>query len=187
MKKISELPGIAAVVIICGCLAIGGNIAQAQTIEDVLGNYEVFLTNNAALHGESHILILRSGKVGPYPTYGLAFVTNRGGVNQGDGIVCEEATLILDRTAITCTKLFRNANGLIIGEESLTIAVTESPYCDALRATLPMGDQDKIADTMAEDCDKDVSGEQCICYDLKARGSTNFGPPSPGSGSGRRG
>jgi hypothetical protein len=188
MKMIkTKRPSAGLITLLAGWLFMGA-AAQAQEVKDVLGDYEVFLTNNMAKHEAARILVLRSGKVGSYHTYGLAIVTNTGGGDIGDGLLCEQATLILDRTAITCTKLFRNPNGLVIGEESLTVAVTGSPYCTALQDTLSVPEKDKIADTSDSNCDKDAGNpnEQCICYDLKARGSTSFGPPSAGSGSGRR-
>lgn len=166
-------------------LFLTGGIAQAQEIGDVLGDYEVFLTNNFSKHEVARVAILRTAKEGSYETFGLVFVANRGGSNKGDGLVCDEAGLILDRTAITCTKLNRNPNGKIIGEETLTVAVVGSAYCDALRDTLDAGDKDKIAAPDNSSCDD--ADEKCICYDLKQRGSASVGPPAAGSGSGRRG
>jgi hypothetical protein len=169
-------------------LFLSGGLAQAQEIEikDRLGDYEVFLTNNNSKHEVARVAILRTAKEGAYETFGLVFVANRGGENKGDGLVCEEAALILDRTAVTCTKLKRNPNGKITGEETLTVALTGSAYCEALRNALDEGDKDKIADAENESCN-DAPDEKCICYDLRQRGSVSVGPPDAGSGSGRRG
>ena len=172
--------------LICGLLLAGAH-AQAQVeIKDRLGSYDVFLTSNAAKHDEAQLLVIRTGKVGPYMTYGLAFGTNKGtGGSKGNGLVCEQAMLLLDRSVLTCTKTFRNPNGLVIGEETLTVGVTGSHYCEALKQSLvPDGEDDKIADTSDTSCDD--SNEQCICYDVRWRGNSPASPPSQGTGSGRR-
>jgi len=185
MKNKNRRP-IAFASLLAGLLLVCSQ-ADAQEISEVLGDYEVFLTNNAAKHESARLLVLRSAKVGTYETFGLAFVTNNGsgsGGQKGDGLVCEEAFLLLDRTVLTCTKAFRNPNGHVIGEETLTVGVTGSAYCAALKQRLPVADQNKIADKTNTSCDE--STEQCVCYDLKSRGNTDFGPPSSGSGSGRR-
>ena len=190
MKNKRHSVGTSLLTVIFFGLLLAGAHAQAQQkpdeIKDRLGTYEIFLTTNSENHDSAQILVMRTGKANSHNTFGMAFGTNKGTENtKGDGLVCEQAILLLDRTVLTCTNILRNSQGRAIGEETLVVGVTGSPFCEALRASLLDENKDKIADTSDDNCNEE-DGKECICYQLKGRGTVDFGPPSGGSGSGRR-
>lgn len=178
--------------LVFGCLFLVSNGALAQDIQEILGDYHVFLSNaDNSKHDGARIIIMRTGDgpgVNELATYGLAFVSNVDAPQnpKGDGLLCDDATLILNDSAMYCTKIVKNPAGRVIFEETYTVGVTGSLYCNALKASL-VGDghEDKIADDDNENCDEE--NEQCVCYDIDHRGKAPFGPPTQGSGSGSGG
>jgi hypothetical protein len=166
----------------------GVAFAQGKPIDKILGDYEVIKTTNPNKHLQARIIVMRTSDgpgAGALKTYGLAFVSNRetGPVPKGDGMVCDEAVLIHDDTGITCTKVQRNESGHITFEETLTVGIASSPYCEALKSTLEKkqpGDGAKIVARDANEC----QNKQCVCYDIHHRPSPQ-GPPTQGSGTGR--
>jgi hypothetical protein len=158
--------------------------AIAQDIDEVLGSYVIFKSNNSANHEDGFITLMRTAEgTGPNPdTLGVSFVSNRSS-GKGNGMTCSEAVILPGNSGLTCTKEVRNPAGKIIHVETLTVAVTGSAYCDALKDTLPGSQKDNVVDETDGDCDDD--NEQCICYDVRWRGNSPASPPSQGTGSGR--
>jgi len=184
-RSISLLTQMAVVTI--GLFALQGSaIAADEKISEVLGDYEIFTSNNAANHEAGRLLIMLTEKgSGADPdTFGLAWVSNKTG-GKGVGLACPEAVLLPGNEGISCSKEVRNPAGKIIFVETLTVAVTGSTYCTAIKNTLPPGQQNKVVDASHADCDE--ADEQCICYDIRHRGNSPAGPPSQGTGSGKRG
>ena len=172
--------------VVLGCTTINATVL-AQEIDDAVGDYEIFMTNNAANHEGARLLIMRTARgSGSDPdTYGLAWVSNRSG-GAGNGLACTEALVLPGNKALSCSNEVRNPAGKIIHVESLVVGITGSAYCEAIRNSLPDSQKDNVVDTMDDSCD-DSDTEQCICYDIGHRGTNQASPPSQGTGSGRRG
>jgi len=188
----SRIKSFSQFALIVGFFLAGNNIALAQTIPEILADYEVFTTSIPTKHDGARIIIMRtedaSNMAADDASYGLAFISNlsTGTSLRGGGLICNNAKLILEKSAITCVKHRTNPAGKIVFTETFTVGVSGSFYCNALRESLVQHSHaDKILDQTDAECDG--VGAQCICYDIDHRGPGAFNPPSQGSGSGRGG
>lgn len=187
-RKIVKL-SLCRLVLVVGTLfgLQGYAFGQGNALDEFLGSYKVIATSNEEKHPGAAIIIMRTsdGSGANLKTYGLAFVSTvaHGANPKGDGMVCDDALLIHEGTAITCTKIERNPAGHVTFEETLTVGRADSLYCDALREGLKKkGHGDKIIPQNDAKC----SGEnKCVCYDINHRGTAGHGPPTQGSGTGR--